>query len=106
VRTPGSPGAAGGIAPHATVAFPSTAAVTSTGVTLYTVNVLDAAGIVVAPSVRSGEGSASTPVTGIAPGTYTIEVVGERAASDPDTIDSDSLLNDSVTAVVAQLRAH
>ncbi len=96
--------AAGASHLHVTVAFPSTAAVTETGITMYTVTVLDAAGTVVATTERAGEGSASVlapVVTGEGP--YTVEVSGDIAASDPDTLDSDSLLNDTVTVVVAQL---
>jgi serine protease AprX len=39
------------------------------------------------------------------PGTYTFDVVGDYAASDPDTLDSDSVLGRSVTLHVAQLHA-
>jgi len=37
------------------------------------------------------------------PGTYTFDVVGDYAASDPDTLDSDSVLGRMVTLHVAQL---
>ena len=35
--------------------------------------------------------------------TWTVELVGARAVSDPDTLDSDAVLNDTVTLQVAQL---
>ena len=38
-----------------------------------------------------------------AAGTFTFEVAGQLGASDPDTLDSDSLLGDAVTLQVAQL---
>jgi serine protease AprX len=90
---------------YAAVTFPSTAVLIETGVTLYTVRVLDAAGAVVATTERAGEGSASVLVPVAGAGPYTVEVTGDVAVSDPDTLDSDSLLNDTVTVQVAQLRA-
>ncbi len=36
-------------------------------------------------------------------GTYTFKVVGDYAASDPDTLDSDSALGRMVTCTLAQL---
>ena len=90
-----------------TVAFPSEAALTDLGgPTLYTVRVVDADGNVVIESTERagvGSGSALAPATGAGP--YTVTVTGDRAVSDPDTLDSDSLLNDTVTLQVAQLRA-
>jgi serine protease AprX len=90
---------------HVTVAFPSTAAVESTGVTLYTVNLYDAEGTLVATTERAGEGSASVLAPAAGTGPYTVEVVGDVSVSDPDTLDSDALLNDTVTVVVNQLRS-
>lgn len=48
-------------------------------------------------------GIAHALVTGVQPGTYTIEVVGEYAVSDPDTIDSDSVNGRVVFLQAAQL---
>lgn len=73
----------------------------------YTVTVLDAAGRVVATSTSdpvAGSGTALATVKVAKPGTYTFQVAGDYAASDPDTIDSDSLLGRFVTLHVAQLR--
>ena len=54
------------------------------------------------PSARArARPACSAPLTGSGP--YTVEVVGDLAVSDPDTLDSDSLLNDTVTVVVNQL---
>lgn len=83
--------------------------------TSYTVTVRDAAGQVLGTTTESlteGAGTASAfidlgsfanpPVTY---GAFTFEVSGEYAASDPDTLDSDSLLGRMVTLQVAQLTA-
>lgn len=37
-------------------------------------------------------------------GPYTVTVTGDRAVSDADMLDSDAVLNDTVTLQVAQLR--
>jgi serine protease AprX len=63
--------------------------------------------VVVGKLDRVGIGAAGALVT-LPPGlvgSYTVTVTGDRAVSDPDTLDSDSLLNDTVTLQVAQLRA-
>ena len=39
-----------------------------------------------------------------APGTFTFEVIGQLAISDPDSFDSESLLGRIVTLQVAQLK--
>jgi serine protease AprX len=39
-------------------------------------------------------------------GAFSVDVSGEYAASDPDTLDSDSLLGRMVTLQVAQLTAN
>jgi len=93
-----------------TLAFPSEASVgVDLGLTEYTATVKDATGRVVATSERAGIGTVSALVDIAAvhgvPGTWTVEIVGDRAVSDPDTLDSDSLLNDTVTLQVAQLVA-
>ena len=93
-----------------TLAFPSEASVgVDLGLTEYTATVKDATGRVVATSERAGIGTVSALVDIAAvhgvPGTWTVEIVGDRAVSDPDTLDSDSLLKDTVTLQVAQLVA-
>jgi serine protease AprX len=78
----------------------------------YTVTVRDATGRVLGTTTEAplfGAGTASifldlrsfSPVAG--PGTYSFEVVGQMAASDPDTFDSESLLGRMVTLQVVQL---
>lgn len=72
----------------------------------YTVTVKDASGAVVGTTTESataGSGTATTSVLVPGPGTYTFDVVGDYAASDPDTLDSDSVLGRMVTLHVAQL---
>ncbi|CAN5479493.1 hypothetical protein BH20CHL6_BH20CHL6_03680 [soil metagenome] len=77
----------------------------------YTVTVRDAAGRVLGETTEAatGAGTASLfiKVSGQRPavrfGTFTFEVSGELAASDPDTFDSESLLGRMVTLQVAQL---
>jgi serine protease AprX len=92
-----------------TVVFPSEATVgVDLGLTQYSVVVEDANGrVIVAGTERAGIGAASALVTVPAGtvGPYTVTVTGDRAVSDPDTLDSDSALNDMVTLQVAQLRA-
>jgi serine protease AprX len=89
-----------------TVAFPSEAALgADLGLTEYTVRVVDAEGnVVIETTERAGIGSASAIAPAVGVGPYTVTVTGNRAVSDPDTLDSDSLLNDTVTVQVAQLR--
>jgi serine protease AprX len=92
-----------------TVVFPSEATVgVDLGLTQYSAVVEDAAGhVVVAQLERVGIGAAGALVTlpaGLV-GSYTVTVTGDRSVSDPDTLDSDSVLNDTVTFQVAQLRA-
>jgi serine protease AprX len=43
-------------------------------------------------SITSGHGTAYVLVKAKLAGTYTFEIVGDYAVSDPDTIDSDSVL--------------
>jgi serine protease AprX len=96
-----------------TLAHPSGSAV---GVNLmeYDVTVKDAAGNVVGTStddLTESTGTASafidlSKVTGgVHYGTFTIEVSGQEAASDPDTLDSDSDLGRMITLEVVQLVA-
>jgi serine protease AprX len=97
-----------------TLSHPSLAVVGING-TSYTVTVHDAAGQLLGTTTESlteGAGTASvlidlasfgTPVTF---GAFSVDVSGEYAASDPDTLDSDSLLGRMVTLQVAQLTAN
>jgi serine protease AprX len=91
-----------------TVVFPSEATLgADLGLTQYSVVVRDAAGrILVAGTQPVGIGAAGALVDlpRSAVGPYTVTVTGDRSLSDPDTIDSDSVLNDTVTVQVAQLR--
>ena len=91
------------------LAFPSGGTV---GASLfsYTVTVLDPRGEVVGTTTSdpvAGSGTALATVRlpkSAGPGTYTFEVTGDYAASDPDTVDSDSVLGRFVTLHIAQLR--
>ncbi|GAA1128269.1 S8 family serine peptidase [Nocardioides aquiterrae] len=88
------------------LAFPSGGSV-GASLTSYTVTVLDPTGATVAtstsdPAAGSGTALATFPVRKA--GTYTFEVAGDYAASDPDTIDSDSALGRFVILHVAQLK--
>ena len=72
-----------------------------------TAHVLDADGNEVGATTTDilyAHGTASALLEGIAPGAYTIEVVGDYAASDPDTIDSDSVNGRVVFLSATQLR--
>ena len=77
----------------------------------YTVTVRDAAGRVLGTTTEAptGAGTASlfldlAALNPIVFGTFTFEVQGVLAVSDPDTIDSESLLGRIVTLQVAQLK--
>jgi serine protease AprX len=91
-----------------TVVFPSEATVgVDLGLTQYSVVIEDATGrVIVAGTERAGIGAASALVSlpAGAVGPYSVTVTGDQAVSDPDTLDSDALLNDTVTLQVAQLR--
>jgi hypothetical protein len=80
--------------------------------TQYTVTVRDAAGRVVGTTAEAallGAGTSSVLIDlralspAAALGTFTFEVTGDLAASDPDTLDSASLLGQMVTLTVVQL---
>jgi serine protease AprX len=91
-----------------TVAFPSEAALgADIGLTEYSIRVTDATGkVLVAAVERLGIGTTGATVklpAGVV-GPYTAEVTGDRSVSDPDTLDSDALLNDTVTFHMFQLR--
>jgi serine protease AprX len=94
-----------------TLSHPSLAVVGING-TSYDVTVHDASGRVIGTTTESlteGAGTASVFInlTGATPpvvyGTFTFDVSGFYAASDPDTLDSDSLLGRVVALQVAQL---
>lgn len=95
-----------------TISHPSLAVVGRNGMN-YTVTVRDAAGQVlgVTTEAPTGAGTASLFIDlasfqnpAVTYGTFTFEVRGERAVSDPDTLDSESLLGRMVTLQVAQLQ--
>ena len=76
----------------------------------YTVTVTDPKGTVVGTSTESATAGSGTSTALVdlrklksPAGTYTFKVVGDYAASDPDTLDSDSALGRMVTLHVAQL---
>jgi serine protease AprX len=81
----------------------------------YTVTVRDASGQLLGTTTEAptGAGTASAfidlesfEVPPVTYGAFTFDVSGELAASDPDTLDSESLLGRMVTLQVAQLRAN
>ena len=94
-----------------TLSHPSLAVLGENG-TIYTVTVRDASGQIIGTTTEAptGAGTASVFIDLAATtspvffGAFTFEVNGELAASDPDTIDSESLLGRMVTLQVAQLR--
>ena len=55
-------------------------------------------------SVTQSHGTATLDVKVPGPGTYTVDVTGDLAVSDPDTIDSDSINGRVVFLQVAQIR--
>jgi serine protease AprX len=93
-----------------TLSHPSGAVLGENGM-IYTVTVRDAAGQVLGTTTEAatGAGTASLFVdfaaldVQVAFGNFTFEVTGVLAASDPDTVDSESLLGRIVTLQVAQL---
>jgi len=97
-----------------TLSHPSLAVLGING-TSYTVTVRDAAGQLLGTTTESlteGSGTASAFIDlrsfqnpPVAYGAFTFEVSGAYAASDPDTLDSDSLLGRMVTLQVAQVIA-
>jgi serine protease AprX len=95
------------------LSHPSAAVTGVSGPMSYTVTVRDAAGQVLGvttESITQGAGTATVQVDlrsfanpAVTYGAFTFEVSGELAASDPDTVDSESLLGRMVTLQVAQL---
>jgi serine protease AprX len=99
---------------HVKVALshPSLAVVQANGME-YTVTVRDATGREVAVTTEAyvlGAGTSSVLIdvagSGAVLGTWTFHVSGELAASDPDTLDSESLLGRMVTLTVVQLASN
>lgn len=96
-----------------TLSHPSGAVLGLSGPFSYTVTVRDAAGQVLgttSETMTQGAGTASVLIDlgafanpPVAFGAFTFEVSGELAVSDPDTLDSESLLGRMVTLQVAQL---
>jgi serine protease AprX len=95
------------------IAHPSLGALGINGNFSYTVTVKDAAGHVlgqtVEASLTAGSGTATALIdlrgTGAVYGTFTFDVTGDLALSDPDSVDSASALGQMVILDVAQLTA-
>ncbi len=93
---------------RATIVHPSEATVgADIGLFDYSVTIRDAEGNVLATQEHVGIGAeaATADLTGLTAAqraTITVDIVGVRSASDPDTLDSDSILNDTVTLQVVQ----
>jgi len=92
-----------------TLSHPSTTVVYGNNM-VYDFTVKDAAGAVIATGTEldsAGTATAFVDLTKVSPavkyGTFTIEVSGFLAASDPDTLDSESLLGRMITLQVAQV---
>jgi serine protease AprX len=110
VRSFSVPRVGGAATLRATVAFPSESTLgVGLGLTSYVVRVVDRATgqVLLATTEPAGLGSASAQVAlpPSATGPFDVTVTGERSISDPDTLDSDSALGDTITVQVAQLRA-
>jgi serine protease AprX len=88
------------------VMFPSEAVVgVGVGLTEYSVVVEDAKGkVLVDGTTTAGIGTATAlvRVPAGATGPYQVTVTGDQSVSDPDGLDSDSLLGDTVTVSVVQ----
>ncbi len=104
-----APVAAGVTQLKVSLSHPSLAAVGING-SSYTVTIKDPSGATIgttteAPTAGAGTATALVDLAalGLGDGTYTFDVVGNYAASDPDTLDSDSVDGRMVTLHVAQL---
>jgi serine protease AprX len=92
-----------------TLSHPSLAVVGSNGM-IYTVTVIDGTGQVLGTTTESTSGAGTSSLfldlraKAAHPGTFTFQVSGQRAVSDPDTLDSESLLGRVVVLQVAQAR--
>ena len=93
-----------------TLSHPSLAVVDSNAM-IYTVTVIDGTGQVLGKTTESTSGAGTSSLLldlkeqAAHYGTFTFQVSGERALSDPDTLDSESLLGRVVVLQVAQARA-
>jgi serine protease AprX len=93
-----------------TLSHPSTTVLTGNNM-FYDLTVKDAAGTVIATGEELASAGTNTAfidlqsVAGISYGTFTIEISGFLAVSDPDTFDSDSLLGRMNTLQVAWVNA-
>ena len=93
---------------RATIVHPSEATVgADVGLFEYSITIRDPQGraLAVHHQVGIGAQSATTDISGLPAArrsSLTVEIVGVRSVSDPDTLDSDSLLNDTVTLQVVQ----
>ena len=94
-----------------TLSHPSDAVLGRNDVMSYVVTVIDGAGQVLGRTTESASGAGTASVLldlkalNAHGGTYTFQVSGERAVSDPDTLDSESLLGRVVVLQVAQAGA-
>ena len=80
---------------------------TAANLASFVATVTDASGKLVGTTTTNvlyATGVAHALVKGIEPGTYTVDVSGDYAASDPDTLDSDSVNGRVVFLQAAQLR--
>ncbi len=91
-----------------TLAHPSLYAVCCNGM-IYTVTVKDATGTVIGTTTEAASGTGTSSVlidlraVHAGPGTYTFDVSGDLAVSDPGTLDSESALGHVIVLQVAQL---
>ena len=107
-RTYGTDVPAGASHLKVTLSHPSLAVVGSNRM-IYTVTVRDASGAVIGTTTEAATGAGTSSVfinLGTATfGMFTFTIRGEQAVSDPDTLDSESLLGRMVTLQVTQLIA-
>jgi serine protease AprX len=87
------------------ITFPADTLVGLGNVTEYSVTVKDAKGrVIIADTKLAGLNSATAfaavPLSAVGP--YTVTVTGDQSVSDPDTLDSDSIMGDTVSVVVIQ----
>jgi serine protease AprX len=93
-----------------TLSHPSLAVAGANGM-IYTVTVIDGTGQELGTTTESASGAGTSSLLidlkGAAAhyGTFTFQVSGQRAVSDPDTLDSESALGRVVVLQVAQARA-
>ncbi|HUR83031.1 MAG TPA: S8 family serine peptidase [Thermoanaerobaculia bacterium] len=105
-------GGIGAPATHLSVSLshPSDTVVGRNDAMTYEVVVRDANGREIGRTTEAATGAGTASVlidlaaAGAAPGTFTFEVTGQLSVSDPDTLDSASLLGDMVTLQIAQVQ--